>query len=638
MSPLFIAGLPTFAAQHAPDVAVTLAAAALATALPRAVPSLALLAIGFQSVLTRTFNSDAEVLIGLLAGLLIVRARARDWRMPALGAAGWLLLALNAMVVVSLIAHVRSSDANAIRLATEYFVSRSLLVAAVVLLARPGRPRAWMAAVGLLAVALGAARALEAFGVPVRSTLSGAGIPLLGDYDDPGSWNTYATVLAVGVACLAALGLERGRPRGWAVMLIGGLAFTTMAMASAQSRTAVGIFAVEVVVLLWWAHGLLRRLVVLGIAAAFAVASLSPTFGIQHKPVLVSTEGLPDSQKVATIDVPIKVAPNGHLPTPGSDGATSPPREPLPALQPDWRSVLDRNYYILEQTIPADAFGVTGNRIEFVGRSGGHPSRIRLMVKFEGHEVAEISPTQMSAAYRWVEIPIPDDLVPRGHPGKVSFSVSGDPDSFSNFFVVAGRNAHARGYDARIWSGTAWLTDDLSDDVGLQQGMLLVVANEHVPDMAAFKPNTAPVVDPSISDRLFLWRTAINVFLHNPIAGTGFYTFGLVKTQFQPPAPVFAAYSNTHSNYFELLADIGAAGPVLFGLLLLVPLGALALTRRRRPLTAVEAGLGLSLFAFAASSLTQTWMADSRVYMTCWLLALVACSVVGQGSIAPDEA
>lgn len=634
MTPLVV-NMATFATQHVLDAVVLAAGAVIAVAWPRVVPFAALLGIGFQSSLTHTMSSDAELLVGLVAGLVIVRAQRRDWRLPVPGAVGWLLLALNVLVVVSLLVHLHTADAHAIVLGTEYFVSRSLLVAAVVLLAPAAAVPDWLASVGLLAVALGAARVLEAAGVPLRNWLGGAGIVLMGDYADIGSWNTFATLLAAGVGCLTAYALGPGisARRRW--MMFGVAAFTAVAMASAQSRTVVGIFAVEAVVLLFYAREARLRVAVGLIVVAYAIGSLSPTFGIQHKPVLVSTEALPDN-KVATAESPIQV-PTGIVPTPGTPGPTPPPRRQLPAIQPDWRSVLDRNYYALEQTIPADVFARTGNRLVFIGRSGGRPSEVRLVVKFEGRVIARLKPTDISPYYHWVEVPIPDALVPHEGLATVSFQVTGDPDSLSDFFIVAGRNARAPGYEARIWSGTGWLTDDLSSDPGLQQGTLLVFANEQVPDMTPFTPIKTVVVDPSISDRLFLWQTALRIFEHNPIAGTGFYTFGLVKTEYQLPSRVFATYSNAHSNYFELLADLGPAGPLLFALLLLTPVLALLLRSRRRRLDKTEVAASVSLFAFAASSITQTWVADSRVYMTCWAVVLVAGIIVHQKQLAAPE-
>jgi O-antigen ligase len=91
---------------------------------------------------------------------------------------------------------------------------------------------------------------------------------------------------------------------------------------------------------------------------------------------------------------------------------------------------------------------------------------------------------------------------------------------------------------------------------------------------------------------------------------------------------LFYVYTNAHSNYFQLLSDLGIAGPVLFLMILLIPL----ITVVRRTISNSDRrlwmapALALALIALLLSSLTQTWIADSRVYITAWFIALVAGS------------
>jgi hypothetical protein len=235
----------------------------------------------------------------------------------------------------------------------------------------------------------------------------------------------------------------------------------------------------------------------------------------------------------------------------------------------------------------------------------------------------------MSTDYRWHEVPLPDGVVGGATPLNVDFAASGNADSARNYFLLGGVYARAAGFSSRFWTGSSWSTNDLSSDPGVQNGLLTVFLDGFVPQLKYFPGPNVGVLDPSIADRFILWQTAVNAFWHNPVLGTGFYTFGLVKGRYEPPdAALVVSYANAHSNYFELLSDLGFAGPLMFLLVLLIPL--VEISRRTlssgRPRDWLPPAMGLALIAYVLSSATQTWIADSRVYMIAWFVALVSAN------------
>jgi len=237
----------------------------------------------------------------------------------------------------------------------------------------------------------------------------------------------------------------------------------------------------------------------------------------------------------------------------------------------------------------------------------------------------------MSPYYHWEQVPVPDALVDTGKPVTVGFTATGNVDSSNHYFAIGGIYARSSAYSSRIWTGHSWLRNDLSSDPGVQSGLPLVFLNGAIPPLEHFVASPSEVIDTSLSDRLVLWKTALIAFMHNPALGTGFYTFRFAQDKYESSdSQLFFVYTNAHSNYFELLSDLGFAGPVLFLLILLVPLFKVA---RRTLFNAshlewMAPALALALIAFLLSSFTQTWIADSRLYITAWFIVLVAGSEV----------
>jgi len=281
--------------------------------------------------------------------------------------------------------------------------------------------------------------------------------------------------------------------------------------------------------------------------------------------------------------------------------------------------------------MPPAARGARGSYLVFVVRAASRANQATLRITVNKIVVADLQPSGMSPYYHWEQVPVPDALVDTGKPVTVGFTATGNVDSSNHYFAMGGIYARSSGYSSRIWTGHSWLQNDLSSDPGVQSGLLLVFLNGAVPPLEYFAASPSEVIDTSLSDRLVLWKTALIAFVHNPALGTGFYTFQFVQDKYEPgDSALFFAYTNAHSNYFELLSDLGVAGPILFLLILLVPLWKVARRSMSRAnhLEWIAPALGLALIAFLLSSFTQTWIADSRLYITAWFIALIAGSEV----------
>jgi len=488
------------------------------------------------------------------------------------------LRCLCAPVLVGYSAHLGPNSARDIHPASELLISRSRVIAVLVVLLGLDRPTTarWLQAAGVLALVLATGRLAEGAGLPLAGWLAQAHVVLLGDYGDVGSWNTLAVVLAVGVA--AALGGAFLTTRSIGDYLaLGAALLIVLALSTTASRTGTVVVLLTVAALMVATRSRARRIAVGTIVAVFVLGSLNPGLGVLRKPVLVQTAGLADN-RVSTELQPTTIPADNTTPQGpgGSATPTPPPRAALPPLVPDWRSTLDRTYYRLQDQIPAGSVYPTGNRIDFVAGRGGPSGNVRLLLSINGHDIVHLRPDQLSSYYSWVEVAVPDGVLSSDGANLIEFDVTGQPDSTAGFFLIGGINARADGYVARLWSGNSWLTQDLSSDPGLQQGTLLVFVNGQIPTLTRFESQRGTVIDPSIGDRFYLWQTALRIFEANLATGTGFYTFGSVKRQYQPDAAVFESYSNAHSNYLELLADLGLQGMLAFALLLVAPPALLA--------------------------------------------------------------
>ena len=364
------------------------------------------------------------------------------------------------------------------------------------------------------------------------------------------------------------------------------------------------------------------------IGALFVATALTPVGALANKPIVLKSAPLTGGS--VTVDQPALVIqsenatpPNDRQPqpTPRSSPALNPG---LPALAPDWRVVLDRPYYRFQQRFSNVNLDPGRDYISFLTRSTADARGVLLVVSVNGQEVARLSPKLVGSTFRWVQIELPYVAMNSDHGVTVEFQAIGNVDASSGYFLIGGIEKVADGIGSRIWTGSRWKTDDLSDDVGTQKGMALVLFDGRVPPLQPTAVDSTLLLDPSISDRLQLWQTAVLIFRDHPLLGTGFYTFGTVKSAYGSNAVVFAPYANAHSNFFELLADVGILGPILFLLVLVWAAIPVAMICWRRDQDWVYAAALTVLLGLAETSVTQTWLADSRFYISAWSLTLVA--------------
>jgi hypothetical protein len=611
-----------FLNRHLLDLAVFLAAAVLAAFRPRAAPYSATLSIVLSSAATRALTSDGLVLAGLATGLLLRRLVLRDLRPgPCAAVPLAALAALDALVLLSALANPGAAQASA------YFVTRTVLVAAVVLLG-PTTPRAtfdWAAAGAVAVLPLAVARTLELAGAPVQRALGDPlGIQLIGDVAQVGTWNLYAQLVAVGgLLALAAADLAAARP-----LRIAGLALAAVLLAAAGtagSRTAlVAALAVLAAIALVSAERR-RRLLLGGLAAAVAVTSLAPGISVFSKPLLVTTAANAPPVPVApAVQVPHPAPTPAPSPAPATDTGRPPPFSPPGSLRADWRVVLDAPYYRLDQTFTAPRPARHGNYVVFLVRASGALPDIRLHVTVNGTTVADPTAAELPPGYDWRQVAVPDAAVVGAGSVTVSFSAEGAVDS-QHYFAIAGANAATPVIRASAFSRGRLVPGDLSADPGVQTGTPLAFFDGQVPALRPQRAGSSQALDESLADRLTLWRTAWHIFLRHPLLGTGFYTFGTAALS-DPQSNLFTPYANAHSNFVELLSDLGALGPLLL-LLLLAAAAVSALgwppnpwPRERWWRSAVAGAVAIMLVA----SITQTWLADGRATMLCWVVLLTA--------------
>ncbi|HXM54758.1 MAG TPA: O-antigen ligase family protein [Candidatus Dormibacteraeota bacterium] len=605
-------------ARHALDLAVLAGAAAVTALRPRLAPYLVVPGVLLQSAATHLMTSDGLVLAGAAAGLAIDRARRRDWPTPAdVPPALAVLLALDALMAASLLANRGGPAQDVAAQSTGYFASRSVLVGAVVLLApRPAVGlRDWLAGGALGALAVGAARLLELAGLPLPAAARALSISLLGDVGDVGSWNTFATLMVAGGLMALALAIGWPGSRRATALWTTVAAVDLAAAATAQSRTVTVIVLVLLPLLAAAATGRVRRAVVAGAGATFLVVALTPAGSILDKPLLVQA-ARSSAAAAAPPASPLPAPAASAAPAPRSAPNAAPPFRPHPAPDVNWRAVLDRPYYRIDQVLSRPRVFARGNYVTVLVGSPASSPAVRLRVAVNGRTIGEVGTDRMQRGYEWVAVPVPDGLLTAGEDVTISLSAVGPLDSRARYVVVGGTNGVATGVTSRAYSSGRLLSGDLSSDAGVQRGLVIAFLDDQVPAMTRIQPGPQTVLDPSLRDRISLWTSAWRIFLGHPVLGAGFATYGSLHDRYADSA-LFFAYANAHSNYFELLADLGALGPLLLLLLLgvsgvpLVAGAARAGWRDRWPDLALAAVAATALLA----SLTQTWIGDSRLAM-----------------------
>jgi hypothetical protein len=150
-----------------------------------------------------------------------------------------------------------------------------------------------------------------------------------------------------------------------------------------------------------------------------------------------------------------------------------------------------------------------------------------------------------------------------------------------------------------------------------------------VPTVGVEKSGTDRFTSVSSSHRYEMWSGAVDAFEGEPIKGIG---LGSWESWWSPRRGNSGFVRNAHSEGFELLAETGAVGAGLFGVLLLVPIGAGIWAVRRRARSAPDAVLVVPALSAFAVALLIDWNWQIGAFM----VAGVGLSAVAL-SVAPDR-
>jgi len=140
--------------------------------------------------------------------------------------------------------------------------------------------------------------------------------------------------------------------------------------------------------------------------------------------------------------------------------------------------------------------------------------------------------------------------------------------------------------------------------------------------------NTQPDIT---SGRAQFWRIGLQIFLSNPIIGTGFDTFGVAFTRFDPSNGLLRV-EEAHNDYLQTLADGGivAFGCLMGFLYLLFTKGIASITKRKDPqqrsiaIGALAGCFGIAVHSFFDFPLRTP--ANSFFFLTLVALAIVKIS------------
>lgn len=605
--------------RHLLDLVVLVGSAIGVACRPRLTPYVVVIAVLLSSTSTHAMTTDGLVLAGSAIGLATHRMVLWDWKVGPLASAPLVLLgALDLLILGSLLANRYTPQASLAAQGTLYILSRTILIATVLVLSPQNRTSQvdWLLAGAVGTTLLGLVRGMEIAGAPLQKIIGDPlAIQFLGDLGQPGTWNLYAAVMIVGgLLALSAAELLDRRGR---ILALRGMALFLFAMAgTSESRTAlvVGVLVLSGLAIIadQW-----RRRALLGcFGLAFVLAAILPGVSVLNKPVLVTQ----------AVDAAVPVT------TPITPPATSGEQNTIPqvfrppaGLTSTWRVLLDQPDYRFDQTFERPSLLPHGNYLTLLARAASSSPDVHLRVAVNGTVAAELTAPTLRTYYTWIHVPLPDGAIAGGGAITVSLSAAGDLDSQRRYVAVAGINSTAPNIRAQAFVAGRPVEGNLSADPGVHRGMVLLFLNGEVPTLRPLPSTEASTLDQSISDRLSLWRTAWHIFLRHPLLGTGFYTFGTVERQ-EPSGVLFTAYANAHSDYVELLVDLGALGPVVFFALLTGTFIALlgwpptGLGPERSWRASLTGAVGVMLL----TAVSQTWLADTRSAMFFWIVLLVA--------------
>src|SRR5262245_5146258 len=605
--------------RHLLDLVVLVGVAIGVGGRPRLTPYAVVIAVLLSSTSTHAMTTDGLVLAGSAIGLATHRVVLRDWKVGPLTSAPLVLLgALDLLMLASLLANRDTPQASLAAQGTVYILSRTILIATVLVLSPQNRMSRvdWLLACAVGTTLLGVVRGLEIAGAPLQKIIGDPlAIQFLGDLGQPGTWNLYAAVMIVG-GLLAFSAAEMFDGRG-PILALRGMALFLFAMAgTSESRTALVAIVLALGGLAIVADEWRRRALLGCFGLAFVLAAILPGVSVLNKPMVVPTKAVE-----AAVPVTAPITP------PAASGEQSPILQvfrPPAGLTATWRVLLDHSDYRFDQIFEQPNLLPHGNYLTLLARAASSSSDMHLRVAVNGIVAAELTAPTLRTYYTWIQVPVPDRAISGGGAVTISLSAQGDLDSQRRYVAVAGINATAPNVRAQAFVAGHPVEGNLSADPGIHRGMVLLFLNGEVPTLRPLPATQASALDQSISDRLSLWRSAWHFFLRHPVLGTGFYTFGTVERQ-DPSGVLFTAYANAHSDYVELLADLGALGPIVFFTLLTVAIMAVlgcapaSLGHERY----WGASLAWAVVVLLLTAVSQTLLADTRSAMFFWMVLLV---------------
>lgn len=481
---------------------------------------------------------------------------------------------------------------------------------------RPAARRQWVWAVAAAVAAVSLLHLLSARGSSVYLWLRSLGAAPPGEYHDVGSRNTLAALwtLVLPMILVEPPKLARGiRTAGPLLLAAAG----ALMLAYLRSRTAFAVFvgSIGLLTVLFLRRGVrewrVSGAVLLAGTAAWLFFSTGerPLFVASHQgPDLAALRATPRAQSISAGITPV-LPPAVPVPA-GAPGVELQPIDFSAGTPMAFRIPLTEPYQSFEQEVVAqrdsDVLAIHGRR------TPGCRGALRLEI--DGRPVESFDGRILPPDAGWALVRLPVRLE-AGTRHRIRLQALGDLSPVDSYFEISGVRYATDAVSGAFLVHGQPIRGDLSPDPGVQQGMALVLPWQE----AALPPGTwldpaaeAKGLDQSLSDRLLLWRFALERARGRPLVGWGFYTFGYQLSTLLAQRGLFTTYVNAHSQYLQMLHDGGLVGLALF-LAAALMLSRAAWVRLRNG--SLEAcGLAASLAGVLLNSLTQVVLIDQRYY------------------------
>jgi O-antigen ligase len=134
------------------------------------------------------------------------------------------------------------------------------------------------------------------------------------------------------------------------------------------------------------------------------------------------------------------------------------------------------------------------------------------------------------------------------------------------------------------------------------------------------------LLDNSAQERVVLWEDAFDLFMKNPITGTGFHTYAYLNR--------YQGFRDTHNYYVKIMVETGIVGSFLF-IALLYKLAMMGFRLFRTSNEPFWSGVGLGFFMLVCSAIILNLFGDRWTYQQIngfqWVL--LGCVIRGQLTI-----